>query len=62
MLRHEIDCHVLRSENGKQQPFKIFNYGFPNYLETEEGYAIYMVNQLGIKTRKIFFPQIRVLQ
>ncbi|OGD62512.1 hypothetical protein A2160_00375 [Candidatus Beckwithbacteria bacterium RBG_13_42_9] len=61
MIRHEIDCHALKAENGKYQPYKIFNYGFPNYLETEEGQAIYMVNKLGLKTKKIFFPQLRTI-
>ncbi|MBW2992424.1 flavohemoglobin expression-modulating QEGLA motif protein [Candidatus Woesearchaeota archaeon] len=61
MIRHEIDCHILKAENGKFQPYKIFNRGFPNYLETEEGQGIYMANQLGLKTRKIFFPQMRVI-
>jgi len=61
MIRHDIDCHILKAENGKYQPFKIFNRGFPGYLATEEGLAIHMVNELGIKTRKIFFPQIRVI-
>ena len=61
MLKHEIDCHVVKANNGLKQKYKIFNYGFPNYLETEEGIAIYMVNQLGLKTKKIYVPQVRVV-
>lgn len=39
---HEIDTHVLRGENGKNQEFKIFGIGiFPNYLSIEEGLAGY---------------------
>lgn len=41
LIIHEIDTHILRSYNGAQQPYKIFQYGFPDYLETEEGLAIY---------------------
>jgi len=37
---HEIDTHVLRSENGSMQPFKIFSTGLANSLATEEGIAV----------------------
>jgi alpha-L-glutamate ligase-like protein len=43
-LRHEIDTHVLRAENGKKQPYKLFHIGTAGYLETEEGLAIYLQN------------------
>ncbi len=39
---HEIGVHFLRSINGKMQPYKIFYFGFPNYLSTEEGLAVYV--------------------
>ena len=61
VIRHEIDCHVLRAENGSIQKFMIFREGFPGYLETEEGLAIYLVNQLGLKIKRVFFPQIRAI-
>lgn len=61
MIRHEIDCHVLKSENGKIQPYKIFFYGFPNYVETEEGHATYMTRKLPFKTKKRFFAPLRVI-
>lgn len=61
MFKHEIDCHIIRAVNGLKQKYKIYNYGFPNYLETEEGLAIYMVSKLNLKTRKMYFPQIRVI-
>lgn len=41
LIVHEIDTHVLRYENGLKQPHAIFSSGFPNYLETEEGLAVY---------------------
>lgn len=40
LIVHEIDTHILRYVNGCQQKYKIFQYGFPNYLQTEEGLAI----------------------
>ncbi|MDO9512272.1 MAG: DUF1704 domain-containing protein [Bacteroidales bacterium] len=41
LIIHEIDTHILRSHNGAMQSYKVFQYGFPDYLETEEGLAIY---------------------
>lgn len=38
---HEIHTHIRRYENGTKQPYALFRYGFPDYLETEEGLAIY---------------------
>lgn len=38
---HEIHTHIRRFENGTKQPYALFRYGFPDYLETEEGLAIY---------------------
>lgn len=49
VLAHEVETHVLRLENALQQPYEIFRNGFANYLETEEGLAIY--NQ-GFKSDK----------
>ncbi len=40
LIEHEIGTHILRYENGLKQKYKIFRYGFPNYLQTEEGLAI----------------------
>jgi uncharacterized protein (TIGR02421 family) len=37
---HEIDTHVVRAENGRIQPFKIFSTGLANSLSTEEGIAV----------------------
>ncbi len=37
---HEIDTHVVKAENGRHQPFKIFSTGLANSLSTEEGLAV----------------------
>jgi len=39
----------LAAENGKQQPYKIFNRGLANYLETQEGLAMYNCEKVGSK-------------
>jgi alpha-L-glutamate ligase-like protein len=41
LIIHEIDTHLLTSENGARQKYKLFNYGFANYLETQEGLAMH---------------------
>jgi len=41
LVAHEIETHVLTAENGKKQPYLIFQQGTANYLETQEGLAIY---------------------
>jgi len=45
---HEIDTHILRAENAKKQPYLLFQYGFPRYLKTEEGLAIFSEKQSGL--------------
>lgn len=45
LIIHEIETHILTAENGKFQPYEIFNIGFPNYLLTQEGLAIYNVEK-----------------
>lgn len=60
-VRHEIDTHVLRTENGKLQPLKAFQTGFPGYTLTEEGLAVYQVSRLRLNILKSFIPQIRVV-
>lgn len=52
LLIHEVGTHVLRAENGKLQPFKIFHTGFPGYLETEEGLAAYNEQRFNLLTLK----------
>ena len=41
LIVHEIETHILTAENGKNQPFLIFNRGLADYLITQEGLAMY---------------------
>lgn len=41
IIAHEIETHILTAENGKFQPYQLFNRGFADYLETQEGLAIW---------------------
>jgi alpha-L-glutamate ligase-like protein/uncharacterized protein (TIGR02421 family) len=41
VIAHEIETHILTAENGKHQPYSLFNRGFGNFLETQEGLAIW---------------------
>ncbi|MBU1992445.1 MAG: tyrosine/phenylalanine carboxypeptidase domain-containing protein [Patescibacteria group bacterium] len=45
LIVHEIETHILTAENGKNQPYEIFNRGLANYMETQEGLAIYNVTK-----------------
>ncbi len=49
LVIHEIDTHLLTSENGSRQKYQLFNLGFSNYLETQEGLALYNVIHFGNK-------------
>ncbi len=42
---HEIGTHVWRAENGNKQNYNLFQFGFPNYMATEEGLALYAEEQ-----------------
>jgi len=46
LIAHEIETHVLTSENGSHQPYLLLRRGCANYLDTQEGLAIY--NERGI--------------
>ncbi len=48
LIVHEVDTHILRAENAKKQPYLLFRYGFPAYLKTEEGLAIFSEEQSGL--------------
>jgi uncharacterized protein (TIGR02421 family) len=48
LVAHEIGTHVLRAENGREQPFSIFFHGFPDFLSTEEGLAVYNEERFGL--------------
>lgn len=43
LIVHEIETHILTAENGKLQPYEIFNRGLEGYLTTQEGMAMYNV-------------------
>lgn len=45
LIVHEIETHILTAENGKNQPYEIFNRGLSNYLITQEGLAMYNVER-----------------
>jgi hypothetical protein len=51
---HEIYTHVQRYENGRKQIYSLFKYGFPKYLETEEGLAIYNEEKNDVLSGKDF--------
>ena len=59
---HEIETHILRRENGKAQPYKIFSEGLANYTSTEEGLAIYNEEQMAERnSKKSFWPALYVV-
>ena len=52
IIAHEILTHVITTQNGKKQPYLIFQDGLANYLETQEGMAIYNEYELlGMESR-----------
>lgn len=53
LIVHEIGTHVRRFENGKKQKYKMFSFGFPGYLETEEGLAAYNEYKCGLLSPRI---------
>ena len=46
LIAHEVETHILTAENGKYQPLRLFNRGFGDYLETQEGLAIWNQEQV----------------
>ncbi len=46
LVAHEIETHILTSENGSQQPYALFRRGFANYLDTQEGLAVHNQNRI----------------
>jgi alpha-L-glutamate ligase-like protein/uncharacterized protein (TIGR02421 family) len=62
LLVHEIGTHVFRNENGKLQPFQIFERGTADYLATEEGLAVYNQNALGLNLgEKFLTPALQIV-
>jgi len=45
LIAHEIETHALTSENGSHQPFELFRRGFAQYMDTQEGLAVYNQNR-----------------
>ena len=45
VIAHEIETHVLTGENGDHQPYELFRRGFAQYMDTQEGLAIYNQNR-----------------
>lgn len=45
LIAHEIETHVLTSENGSHQPYELFRRGFAQYMDTQEGLAVYNQNR-----------------
>lgn len=45
LIIHEVETHILTAENGKIQPYEIFNKGLANYLTIQEGLAMYNIEQ-----------------
>jgi len=61
LIVHEIETHILTAENGKNQPFEIFNRGLANYLITQEGLAMYNVTQQVNKSIKDSYKAIALV-
>jgi alpha-L-glutamate ligase-like protein/uncharacterized protein (TIGR02421 family) len=62
LIAHEIETHVLTAETGLQQPFELFRRGFAQYLDTQEGLAIWSQSRvLSPYNDKRFWPARNVL-
>lgn len=46
LIIHEIETHGITAENGEHQPFRLFRIGFANYLDTQEGLAVFNQNRI----------------
>lgn len=57
VVAHEIETHILTAENGKSQNYGLFNRGFANYLQTQEGLAIWNQEQVAtLESEKTYRP------
>lgn len=61
LIAHEIETHVLTAENGNQQPYDLFRRGFANYLDTQEGLAIYNQNRFLSRYHEKRFGPARII-
>ncbi len=46
LIAHEIETHVLTSENGDHQPYSLLRRGCAGYIDTQEGLAIHNQNRV----------------
>ncbi|TSC58427.1 MAG: Uncharacterized protein Greene041619_651 [Candidatus Peregrinibacteria bacterium Greene0416_19] len=46
LIVHEVETHILTVVNGDHQPFEIFRRGFADYLDTQEGLAVFHQNRV----------------
>jgi uncharacterized protein (TIGR02421 family) len=53
LIIHEIGTHIARAENAKKQRYKLFLIGFPDYIVTEEGLAVYNEEKAGLLTNDV---------
>jgi uncharacterized protein (TIGR02421 family) len=53
LVVHEIGTHIRRAENAKNKKHKLFLMGFPGYLSTEEGLAMYNEDKAGLLSNDI---------
>lgn len=50
LAHHEIGVHLVTTYNGMNQPLSIFHNGFPKYVETQEGLAVFSEYMSGCLT------------
>jgi len=60
LIQHEL-IHILRNENGRHQPYKIFASGMAGYLSTEEGIACYQESKLPYFSKRLWLFSLRTL-
>lgn len=53
LIVHEIGTHIIRAENGTHHRHKLFLIGFPHYLPTEEGLAVYNEERAGLLSNNL---------
>ncbi len=41
LIAHELMAHAITRENGEKQQWHIFSYGFPRYIYSQEGLAVW---------------------
>ena len=62
LIAHELYTHVLRGLNGKRQPLALLARGTADYLETEEGLAVWQQERVLPKNhQKCFTPAMSLI-